>query len=70
LGVACLGWQTFTWRVARVRCARSVLVVAGLAERVAQPLETLVQTVAGCGASGLDVLKALLARRVGVRVSL
>lgn len=26
------------------------LVVAGLAERVAQPLETLVETVSGCGA--------------------
>lgn len=33
-----------------IRSARC-LVVASLAERVAQPLETLVQTVTGCGAS-------------------
>jgi hypothetical protein len=39
------------------------LVVAGLAERVAQPFETLIQTVTGCGAGRLDVLEALLARR-------
>lgn len=35
------------------------LVVAGLAQRVAEPFETLVQTVTGGGASGLDVLFAL-----------
>jgi hypothetical protein len=44
----------------------SCLVVAGLAERVAQPFETLVQTVAGCGAGGLDVLETLLARPLQV----
>jgi hypothetical protein len=38
------------------------LVVAGLAERVAQPFETLIQTVTRCGAGGLDVLETLLAR--------
>ena len=32
------------------------LLVAGLAERVAEPLKTLVETVTGGGASGLDVL--------------
>ena len=32
------------------------LLVAGLAEGVAEPLETLVETVTGGGASGLDVL--------------
>lgn len=32
------------------------LVVAGLAERVAEPLKTFVETVTGGGASGLDVL--------------
>jgi hypothetical protein len=47
----------------RAVVTRGGLVVAGLAERVAQPFETLVQTVTGCGASGLDVLEALLARR-------
>jgi hypothetical protein len=47
---------------------RGGLVVAGLAERVAQPFETLVQTVTGCGASGLDVLEALLARRSELRI--
>lgn len=35
---------------------RDDLVVAGLAERVAQPFETLVETVSGSSASGLDVL--------------
>jgi hypothetical protein len=43
------------------RHARVGLVVAGLAERVAQPFETLIQTVTGRGASGLDVLEWLLA---------
>lgn len=33
------------------------LLVAGLAERVAEPLETLVETVTRGGASGLDVLR-------------
>lgn len=33
------------------------LVVASLAERVAQPFETLVETVSGGSASGLDVLE-------------
>lgn len=37
-------------------CASLLLLVAGLAERVAQPFETLVQTVSGSGAGGLDVL--------------
>ena len=32
------------------------LLVASLAERVAEPLKTLVETVTGGGASGLDVL--------------
>jgi hypothetical protein len=50
--------------------APSDLVVAGLAERVAQPFETLVKTVTGCGASRLDVLEALLARRWKWRISL
>jgi hypothetical protein len=45
------------------------LVVAGLAERVAQPFETLIQTVTGCGAGRLDVLEALLARRSQVRMA-
>jgi hypothetical protein len=35
------------------------LVVAGLAERVAQPLETLVETVTGGSASRLDVLQGV-----------
>ncbi|KAI7498797.1 ADP-ribosylation [Hortaea werneckii] len=35
------------------------LVVTGLAQRVAEPFETFVQTVTGGGASGLDVLFAL-----------
>lgn len=30
--------------------------MAGLAERIAEPFETFVQTVSGGGASGLDVL--------------
>ena len=34
------------------------LVVARLAERVAQPLQTLVETVTGGSAGGLDVLDA------------
>lgn len=69
-GVTCLGWQTLTMRIVDVRCAYDALVVAGLAERVAQPFETLVQTVTRCGASGLDVLEALLARHCQERVSL
>lgn len=32
------------------------LVVTGFAKGVAEPFETLVQTVSGCGASRLDVL--------------
>lgn len=32
------------------------LVVASLAERVAEPLKTLVETISGSSASGLDVL--------------
>jgi hypothetical protein len=32
------------------------LLVAGLAEGVAEPLKTFVETVTRCGASGLDVL--------------
>jgi hypothetical protein len=35
------------------------LVVTGLAERVAQPLETLVETVTGGSASRLDVLQGV-----------
>ena len=35
--------------------------MAGLAERVAQPFETLVETVSAGGAGGLDVLWQLLA---------
>lgn len=35
------------------------LVVAGLAERVAQPFKTLIQTVTGCSASRLDVPSTL-----------
>jgi len=34
--------------------------VSGLAERIAQPFETFVKTVSGCGAGGLDVLKTIL----------
>merc|ERR1711939_1142630 len=41
------------------RGAAAGLVVAGLAQRVAEPFETLVQTVTGGGASGLDVPGAL-----------
>jgi hypothetical protein len=59
-------WAKFGARLVLVQIATSIivrgaLVVAGLAERVAQPFETLVQTVTGCGASRLDVLEALLA---------
>jgi hypothetical protein len=40
-----------------LRCAGDArLGVAGLAERVGQPLETLIETITGGGASGLDVL--------------
>lgn len=42
------------------------LVVAGLAETVAQPFETLVQTVSGGGASGLDVLWFVLSAESAV----
>jgi hypothetical protein len=65
-----LGVQTLTFSL-YVRRARGILVVAGLTERVAQPLETLVQTVTGCSASGLDVLEAILAQRFkeGCRVN-
>ena len=70
LSVTCLGWQTLTCADRYVRRARGGLVVAGLAERVAQPFETLVQTVTGCSASRLDVLEALLARRRRMRVAL
>jgi len=35
------------------------LLVTSLAERIAQPLETLVKTVSGCSASGLDVLERI-----------
>lgn len=47
--------------VASLRTRREDLVVAGLAERVGQPLKTLVQTVTGCGASRLNVLRDVLA---------
>lgn len=40
----------------RQALAETRLVVARLAERVAQPLKTLVQTVTGGSAGGLDVL--------------
>lgn len=39
------------------------LVVASLAEGVAQPLETLVETVTGGGAGGLDVLQSCQYKR-------
>lgn len=42
--------------VASLRTSKEDLVVASLAERVGQPLETFVQTVTRCGASRLDVL--------------
>lgn len=42
--------------VASPRGCGEDLVVAGLAEGVGEPLETLVQTVTGCSASRLDVL--------------
>jgi hypothetical protein len=45
------GWQTLNMAVAVKR-----LVVAGLAERVAQPFQTFVETISGGGAGGLDVL--------------
>lgn len=47
--------------VASLRGSGEDLVVAGLAEGVGQPLETLVQTVTGCSASRLDVLLEMLA---------
>jgi hypothetical protein len=40
----------------RVCCAGAHLLVAGLAEGVAEPLQTLVKTVTGGSASRLDVL--------------
>jgi hypothetical protein len=63
LGVTCLGCADVDkcWSL-RPTWVGS-LVVASLAERVAQPFETLIQTVTGCGASGLDVLGTVLARR-------
>ena len=57
----CLGWQTVDI-VALLRSRGEDLVVAGLAERVGEPLETLVQTVARCSAGRLDVLCILLAQ--------
>lgn len=42
---------------------RDSLVVASLAQGVAQPLETLVKTVTGGSASRLDVLDGVLAGR-------
>lgn len=48
--------------VASLRTGGEDLVVAGLAEGVGQPLETLVQAVTGCSAGRLDVLWGLLAR--------
>jgi hypothetical protein len=58
-------WAKFGARLVLVQIATSVvergaLVVAGLAKGVAQPFETLVQTVTGCSASRLDVLEVLL----------
>ena len=47
--------------VASLRTGWRSLVVAGLAEGVGQPLETLVQTVTGCSTGRLDVLWRLLA---------
>ena len=41
--MGCLGWQTVDI-VALLRSRGEDLVVAGLAERVGEPLETLVQT--------------------------
>ena len=38
-------------------CVRVSLVVARLAEGIAQPFETLVETISGCGAGRLDVLE-------------
>lgn len=55
--VACLSRQTLALSVCCVNRSHNALVVASLAERVAQPLETLVETVTGGSASRLDVLK-------------
>ncbi len=41
------------------------LVMAGLAQRVAEPFETFVETVSGGGAGGLDVLSHKLATLFG-----
>jgi hypothetical protein len=46
---------------------RNDLVVAGLAERVAEPLKTLVETVTRRGAGGLDVLKVTVSTIRDVR---
>jgi len=57
-----LGRQTLSFTVRSLHMhteCKNNLVVASLAERVAQPLETLVKTVTGCGASRLDVPGAL-----------
>ena len=51
------GLARFVHWCARVSSAS--LLVAGLAERVAEPLKTLVKTVTGGSASGLDVLYKL-----------
>jgi hypothetical protein len=63
LGVTCLGYADVGKGWSLRPTWMGSLVVASLAERVAQPFETLIQTITGCGASGLDVLEAVLARR-------
>jgi hypothetical protein len=63
LGVTCLGYADVDKCWLLLPTCADRLVVASLAERVAQPFETLVQTVTGCGARRLDVLVAVLARR-------
>jgi hypothetical protein len=45
------------------------LVVTGLAEGVAQPLETLVETVTGGSASRLNVLRGISSIALGVKVA-
>jgi hypothetical protein len=63
LGVTCLGYADVDKCLLLRLAGAARLVVASLAERVAQPFKTLIQTVTRCGASGLDVLEAMLARR-------
>ena len=44
-----------------VRGVEISLVVPGLSERIAQPLQSFVEAISGCGASGLDILYPMLA---------